>query len=119
MNQKAFYLVHLPHCGTQIPDEYRDDYLLSQEELDNNVVQYADLYTDELYQPLLDTFGGVVNNYSRLFFDPERFFDDELEGMTRHGLGCFMRGLFLTIFLCVKRRTRVLLRSTTTDTTAS
>ena len=88
-NQRKPYLIHLPHCGTTIPYEYRDDYFLDDDELENNVTQYADLYTDKLYEPLFDRFGGVKNDYSRLFFDPERFFDDEQESMSRNGLGWF------------------------------
>ncbi len=87
--QKRPYLVHLPHCGTAIPDEYLGDYLLSSEELERNIIEYADLYTDELFAPMLERFGGVKSDYSRLFFDPERFFDDEQEAMSRKGLGWF------------------------------
>lgn len=87
--QRKPYLVHLPHCGTMIPDEYLGDYFLDRDELQRNVVEYADLYTDELFAPLLERFGGVKSNYSRLFFDPERFFDDGHEVMSRKGLGWF------------------------------
>ena len=88
-NQKRPYLIHLPHCGTMIPDEHRADYFLSQEKLEENIFQYADLYTDELFESLLTRFGGVKSKYSRLFFDPERFFDDKHESMSRLGLGWF------------------------------
>ena len=88
-NQKKPYLIHLPHCGTIIPDEYKADYLLSPNKLEENIFQYADLYTDELFESLLTRFGGVKNKYSRLFIDPERFFDDKQESMSRLGLGWF------------------------------
>ena len=88
-DQRKPYLVHLPHCGTTIQEEYQGDYLLSKEELDSNIIEYADLYTDELFEPLLGRFGGVKNEYSRLFFDPERYFDDEQEVMSQKGLGWF------------------------------
>ena len=88
-NQKKPYLIHLPHCGTMIPDEYRSDYFLGPKELEENIFQYADLYTDELFESLLNRFGGVKSKYSRLFFDPERFFDDQQESMSRLGLGWF------------------------------
>ncbi|MCK5293604.1 MAG: N-formylglutamate amidohydrolase, partial [Arcobacteraceae bacterium] len=64
------YLIHLPHSGTKIPDKYMDDYYLSKNELENNISQYADLFTNELFGTLFDTFGGIKNEYSRLFFDP-------------------------------------------------
>ncbi|MEY3002259.1 MAG: hypothetical protein RLZZ428_634 [Pseudomonadota bacterium] len=90
------HLIHLPHCGVQIPDKYISDYLLSPEELEANVYQYADLYTDELYASLFDAFGGVKSDYSRLFFDPERFFDDSEEHMQKQfGLGWFYENAIL------------------------
>jgi N-formylglutamate deformylase len=103
-NQRKPYLIHLPHCGTHIPDEYRGDYLLSQEKLEQNVIQYADLYTADLFEPLLSRYGGVTSKYSRLLFDPERFFDDEQETMSKFGLGWFYENAILE---------RVPLRNTT------
>ncbi len=83
------YLIHLPHCGMDIPDRYLADYLLPEDELKHNIVQYCDLYTDELFGSLYDVFGGTKNRYSRLFFDPERF-DDAYESMhEKFGLGWF------------------------------
>lgn len=87
--QKKPYLIHLPHCGTDIPEVYKADYYLSEDKLKDNIYQYADLYTDELFDPLYQRFGGVKNDYSRLFFDPERFFDDKQEKMSQLGLGWF------------------------------
>lgn len=75
------YLIHLPHAGTKIPQEFLDDYLISKEELQKNIFEYCDLYTDELFSSLFDRFGGVSNLYSRLLFDPERFGDDSQEEM--------------------------------------
>ena len=57
------YLVHLPHYGTKIPEKYLNDYYLSKEELQNNIYQYADLFTDELFNGLYQQFGGVKNSY--------------------------------------------------------
>lgn len=95
-NQKKPYLVHLPHAGTRIPDEFRDDYYLSEDELKNNVEQYADLHTDVLYAPLIERFGAVKSDYSRLFFDSERFFDDDSEKLSKSGLGWFYERAILS-----------------------
>ncbi len=90
------YLVHLPHCGTKIPEKYIGDYYLSKEELQNNVYQYADLFTDELFDGMYQQFGGVKNSYSRLLFDPERFFDDKEELMQqKYKLGWFYENAIL------------------------
>lgn len=91
------YLIHLPHSGRDIPSEFRDDYLLEEDELQENVYQYCDLYTDELFGDLFEHFGGVKSNYSRLFFDPERFGDDTAEPMyQKYRLGWFYENAILT-----------------------
>jgi len=90
------YLIHLPHYGVEIPTEYLGDYLLTKEELQENIYEYADLYTDKLFDDLYKQFGGVKNKYSRLFFDPERFFDDECEEMQKkYALGWFYENSIL------------------------
>ncbi len=90
------YLIHLPHSATEIPDEFINDYLLPADELTHNVYQYCDLYTDELFDDLFNVFGGVKSRYSRLFFDPERFGDDEVEEMhKKHRLGWFYENAIL------------------------
>jgi N-formylglutamate amidohydrolase len=90
------YLIHLPHCGTKIPEQYINDYLLDKQDLENNIFQYADIYTDELFGSLFDKFGGVKNEYSRLFFDPERFGDDDFEKMyQKFRLGWFYENAIL------------------------
>lgn len=93
---KTQYVIHLPHCGTKIPKEYISDYYLSSEELQNNIFQYADYLTDELYRAFVHEFDHVINPYSRLFMDPERFFDDTKESMQiKHGLGWFYENAIL------------------------
>jgi len=91
------YLIHLPHCGINIPDKYLDDYLLSKKELKQNIYQYCDLYTDELFGSLFKKFGGVKNLNSRLFFDSERFGDDSQEDMhKKYKLGWFYENSILS-----------------------
>ena len=90
------YLLHLPHCGTDIPKKYLDDYLLSNDDLQENIYQYCDLYTDDLFDSLFHAFGGVKNRYSRLFFDPERFGDDDAEEMhQKYRIGWFYENAIL------------------------
>ncbi|MCV6606682.1 MAG: N-formylglutamate amidohydrolase [Campylobacterales bacterium] len=83
-------VVHIPHSGLVIPDEFRGDYLLDDEELERNIYQYADYKADKFFGGLTSRYDSVISPYSRLFFDPERFFDDDLEPMEKnHGLGWF------------------------------
>ena len=92
------YILHIPHAGVSIPKQYRDDYLLDEAELRDNVYQYADYKTDEISICMTAKlkFNRVVNPYSRLFMDPERFFDDKQEPMqVKHGLGWFYENAIL------------------------
>ena len=94
---KQHYLIHLPHSGIDIPSQFLDDYVLSADELEKNIYQYCDLYTDELFGDFLNSFDGVKSKYSRLFFDPERFGDDEVESMhKKHKLGWFYENAILS-----------------------
>lgn len=90
------FVVHIPHCGTKIPNQYMEDYYLELKELRENIFQYADFKTDELYAPLVDSFAHIINPYSRLFMDPERFFDDTQEQMqVKYRLGWFYENAIL------------------------
>jgi N-formylglutamate amidohydrolase len=90
------YIVHIPHSGTLIPDGFLNDYFLTKEELNKNIYEYADYKTDKLYKSLTNKCDSIINPYSRLFFDPERFFDDNLELMHKNfGLGWFYENSIL------------------------
>lgn len=96
MKTNNHYLLHLPHSSTKIPQEYLKDYYLTLKELKDNILEYADLYTDELFQDIFKKYGGIKNEYSRLFFDPERFGDDRKEDMQKNfGLGWFYENAIL------------------------
>jgi N-formylglutamate amidohydrolase len=84
------YIIHIPHSGVEIPDEFLDDYLLDSDELRANIYEYADYKCDKLYSMLTEHHDSIISPYSRLFFDAERFFDDSLESMhTEHRLGWY------------------------------
>ncbi|NOQ30704.1 MAG: hypothetical protein GQ570_06240 [Helicobacteraceae bacterium] len=90
------YVLHIPHAGLKIPKEYIDDYFLTPKELQHNVEQYADNKSHKLYGELVEKYDSVINPYSRLFMDPERFFDDENESMQlKHALGWFYENAIL------------------------
>ncbi len=90
------YLIHIPHSSTYIPTKYMKDYFLDEKELQHNIIQYADIFTDELFGEFLETFGGVRSDYSRLFFDPERFGNDSEESMfLKYKLGWFYENAIL------------------------
>ena len=95
-NMFTKYIIHIPHSGLEIPAQYKNDYLLSDVELQQNIEQYADYKTNKLYSSLIQKHDSVINPYSRLFMDPERFFDDEKESMqVNHKLGWFYENTIL------------------------
>ena len=82
-------LFHVPHSSTSIPSNYRSQIILSDAELDRELLAMTDRYTDELFTEHALAAGGTafVNQLSRLVFDPERFEDDSLEPMSEKGMG--------------------------------
>ena len=82
-------LIHVPHSSTSIPSNYRSQIILSDAELDRELLAMTDHYTDELFTEHALAAGGTafVNQLSRLVFDPERFEDDSVEPMSEKGMG--------------------------------
>ena len=79
-------IFHIPHSATRIPDDVRKQFILSDEELEKEILRMTDWHTDDLF----GGFGDVVKivfPVSRLVVDPERFTDDDLEAMSLKGMG--------------------------------
>ena len=89
MNQDEIpaVVVHIPHSSTFIPPEYRDQFVLSDEELAAELVRMTDAYTDELFALAPETATTIEFPVSRLVLDPERFEDDQQESMASRGMG--------------------------------
>ncbi len=86
-NTTSPILAHIPHASLHIPEDMRDDYLLNEKELEEEVRVMADMYTDNLFGGLFERCGGLRLDVSRVFLDVERFKDDELEPMAKQGMG--------------------------------
>jgi len=80
-------ILHIPHASKLVPPEERKAVILSDEELDAELLRMTDHYTDELFAPPDARFVPVCYGYSRLVVDPERFPDDEQEPMVEKGMG--------------------------------
>jgi N-formylglutamate deformylase len=81
-------IAHVPHGSKFIPEYVRHSIVLSDRDLEKELILMTDSYTPELFDGIA-ALGGIalVNNYSRLVVDPERFEDDETEVMASKGMG--------------------------------
>lgn len=84
MNKEAL-IIHIPHGATHIPEKYKSQFLLSETELDRELLKMTDWYTDELFQ--IPGIRKQINPVSRLVMDPERFRSSNLEEMAKLGMG--------------------------------
>ncbi len=78
-------LIHIPHSSTYIPPSERACFLLSDAELEHELLLMTDRYTDDLFD--IDHCEKQINGVSRLVMDPERFRNDTDEEMSRCGMG--------------------------------
>lgn len=76
-------VLHIPHSSTEIP--LLDGYISSHDEIQQEIIKLTDWYTDDLFDSQVDD--RIVTPFSRIFCDVERFADDELEVMSKFGMG--------------------------------
>jgi N-formylglutamate amidohydrolase len=76
-------ILHIPHSSNNIP--FYDGYLLEKKQLDDEILNLTDWYTDELFFSKDDEM--IVADFSRIFCDPERFEKNEDEPMFKKGMG--------------------------------
>ena len=80
-------VLHLPHASTLIPEDLRDDFLLSDEDLQEELNRITDHATDAIFQRAFPEAKAIVFPVSRLVVDPERFSEDSQEPMSQVGMG--------------------------------
>lgn len=80
-------IVHLPHDSTDIPQQFRDQFVLSDEELAAEVLAMTDAHTAAMFRGICPPENEIRAPVSRLLVDVERFADDALEVMASHGMG--------------------------------
>jgi len=80
-------ILHIPHASTLIPDEQRSTLLLSDADLERELLCMTDRHTDLLFRHP----DAIVVCFplSRLVVDVERFPDDGEEPMAEKGMGRF------------------------------
>lgn len=82
-----FAILHVPHSSTMVPADARGGIVLSDGDLERELLVMTDWYTDELFN--LPGSEALMVRYpvSRLVLDPERFLDDAKEPMASRGMG--------------------------------
>ena len=80
-------LLHIPHDSPRLPPALRGQFLLDAAALRTEQVRMTDHRTLELFARGVPAAQVVAARVSRLVVDVERFADDALEPMARHGLG--------------------------------
>lgn len=78
-------LVHIPHSGTNIPDEINRKFTIPTRAIKDELLSMTDHFTDQLFYS--KSLVMRVNGLSRLVVDPERFRNDADEPMSLHGKG--------------------------------
>ena len=80
-------MLHLPHASTFIPEDLRDDFLLSDQELLAELNRITDHATDVIFKQVFPEAKAIVFPVSRLVVDPERFSEDSQESMSQVEMG--------------------------------
>ena len=80
-------VLHIPHNSTWIPAGVRDQFTLSDAELDDEILKMTDHHTHDLFAQDVNSSQVVASPVSRLVVDVERFEDDALEPMSGVGMG--------------------------------
>ena len=83
----SWVVVHVPHDSTYIPDEVRDQFVLSDADLGHELVNMTDHNTHALFASGLPDKQVVRASVSRLVCDVERFERDDDEPMFARGMG--------------------------------
>jgi len=78
---------HIPHASRIILAKDRQKLVIPDAELDKQILQMTDHYTDELFNLPKGGAKRVLYPVSRLVIDPERFLDDANEPMATQGMG--------------------------------
>jgi N-formylglutamate amidohydrolase len=85
-NNNSPIICNVPHSGTVIPEEFNGDFVLTQKDLEEEVLYMADNHTNTLYGELLSISSCIVSKISRVVVDIERFQNEEDEPMSKVGM---------------------------------
>jgi N-formylglutamate deformylase len=80
-------VLHLPHDSTEVPKHVRNQFSVSDSELERELLLMTDHHTGDLFSMPGFTSLTIRSPVSRLVLDVERFHDDSLEVMSSRGMG--------------------------------
>jgi len=83
----SWFVFHVPHDSTGIPDHIRHQFALSDDVLADELLKMTDHHTLDLFTHFIPAEQIVRAEVSRLVVDVERFADDANEDMARVGMG--------------------------------
>lgn len=83
----SWIVFHVPHDATDIPIEVRDQFVLTDDQLQCELLKMTDHHTLALYSADAPAQQVVRSPVSRLVVDVERFADDQHEPMAARGMG--------------------------------
>lgn len=86
MSKDTSVILHIPHNSMHIPEDILPSFLLSSDEFEKEKNRMVDKYTAELFSAEAQI-DRVIFPICRLAVDPERFVDNALEEMSKHGMG--------------------------------
>ena len=81
-------ILHIPHSKKIIPKEFLNYFLISEDQIEIELLKMTDHFTDELFDASEENCSKLIFPVSRILVDPERFIDDSLESMSKKGMGC-------------------------------
>lgn len=87
MSIPEWVVFHVPHNSTDIPDGVRNQFIITDDELDDEIIKMTDHLTYKIFVSEHDQDKCVRADVSRLVVDVERFEDDALEVMSSRGMG--------------------------------
>ena len=87
----SWIIFHVPHDSTFIPEEVRDQFILDDKALDEEILKISDLWTHVLLANGVPASQIVAAPVNRLVVDVERFDDDAKEVMAKRGMGAVYR----------------------------
>lgn len=78
-------VIHIPHSKLRLPNKFWKKTVIDKKIIENENTIITDLYVEKLVSNLKNK--KIIFKYSRLFCDVERYKNDDVEAMSKLGMG--------------------------------